>query len=75
MSPRIQRLRMRLLRFDFTVSHIPGKSLITANVLSGAPEEEIDLCVQHVFASFSASNTQLERIEEQQQQVKTKVKN
>ena len=33
----IQRCRMRLLRFDFTISHVPGKSLMTADTLSGAP--------------------------------------
>ena len=68
---------MRLLRFDFTVSHVPGKSLITADAQSRAPieqqdgqsstEEEIDLYVQHVFASLPASNTQLERIKEKQE--------
>ena len=79
MSPRIQPLRrMRLLRFDFTVSHVPGKSLITADALSRAPveqqdrqsitEEEIDLYVQHVFASLPASNTQLEQIKEKQEE-------
>ena len=77
MSPRIQRLRMRLLRFTFTVSHVPGKSLITADTLSRAPvaqqddqnctEEEIDLYVQYVLASIPASNTQLERIRETQE--------
>ena len=78
MSPRIQRLRLRLLRFDFIVSPVPGKSLITADALSRAPveqqdgqsstEEEIDLYVQHVFASLPASNTQLERIKEKQEE-------
>ena len=34
---RIQRFRMRLLRFDFTLSHVPGKSLMTADTLSRAP--------------------------------------
>ena len=75
MSPQIQRLRMRLLRFDF--------SLITADTLFRAPvarqddqyrtEEEIDLYVQHVSASLSASlsasNTQFERIREKQDEV------
>ena len=60
---------MRLLRFDF--------SLITADTLFRAPvarqddqyrtEEEIDLYVQHVSASLSASNTQFERIREKQE--------
>lgn len=77
MSPRIQRLRMRLLRFAFTVSHVPRKSLITADALSRAPaeqqdgqsstEEEIDSYVQHVFASLPASNTQLKRVKEKQE--------
>ena len=80
MSPRIQRLCVHLLRFDFTVSHIPGKSLITTDTLSRAPvaqqddhyctEEEIDLYVQHVLASLTASNTQLERIREKQEEDK-----
>ena len=34
---RIPRFRMRLLRFDFTISHVPGKSLMTADTLSRAP--------------------------------------
>ena len=68
MSPQIQRLCLRLLRFDF--------SLITADTLFRAPvarqddqycsEEEIDLYVQHASASLSASNTQFERIREKQ---------
>ena len=71
---------MRLLRFDFTVSHVPGKSLITADTLSRAPlteqdeqqgqdlEEKIDLYIQNVFASLPVSNTQLEQIREKQEE-------
>ena len=34
---RIQRFRMRLLRFMYTVSYIPGKELTLADALSRAP--------------------------------------
>ena len=34
---RIQRFRLRLMRYDFTVSHVPGKNLMTADTLSRAP--------------------------------------
>ena len=34
---RIQRFRMRLMRFRYTISHVPGKFLVTADTLSRAP--------------------------------------
>ena len=34
---RIQRFHMRLLRFDFTISHVPGKSLMTVDTLLRVP--------------------------------------
>lgn len=37
LPPRIQRFRMRLMRFSYEVVHAPGKSLVTADVLSRAP--------------------------------------
>ncbi|KAJ8389952.1 hypothetical protein AAFF_G00112370 [Aldrovandia affinis] len=37
LPPRIQRLRMRLMRFSYTISHVPGKEIATADVLSRAP--------------------------------------
>ena len=34
LPPRILRFRMRLMRFNFTIAHVLGKSLITADALS-----------------------------------------
>ena len=34
---RIQRFKMRLMRFTFTISHTPGKDLTVADTLSRAP--------------------------------------
>ncbi|KAI4890554.1 hypothetical protein NFI96_006207, partial [Prochilodus magdalenae] len=54
LPPRIQRLRMRLMKFTYTVSHVPGKNIATADVLSrvpdngqgeNQPEEELNLSV------------------------------
>lgn len=77
MPPRIQRLRMRLLRFDFTVSHVPGEHLIAAGALSRAPsqstsiperEEEIDIYVESVLFQLPASDKRLEEISAQQKE-------
>lgn len=37
---RVQRFRLRLMRFSFTISHVPGKELHTADTLSRAPVSE-----------------------------------
>lgn len=37
LPPRILRYRLRLMRFHFTISHVPGKDLTTADTLSRAP--------------------------------------
>ena len=39
LSPRIQRFRMRLMRYMYTIAHLPGKSLATADALSRVPQE------------------------------------
>lgn len=40
--PRIQRLRIRQVRFQFTVLYVPGKLIATADTLSRAPIPEHD---------------------------------
>ena len=37
MPPRILRFRLRLVRYDYSVCHVPGKHLYTADTLSRAP--------------------------------------
>lgn len=37
LPPRIQRFRMRLMKYSFNICHIPGKDLIIADTLSRAP--------------------------------------
>ena len=71
MPSRIQRLRMRLLRFDFTTSHVLGKELTTADALSRVPskstsrvkqEEDIELYVENILLQLPASDKRLEEI-------------
>ena len=38
---RVQRFRLRLMRFKYTISHIPGKELVIADTLSRAPSNEV----------------------------------
>ena len=37
LPPRVQRFRLRLLRFTYKITYVPGKALITADALSRAP--------------------------------------
>ena len=37
MPPRIQRFRMRLMRYSYTIVHVPGKDNVTADASSKAP--------------------------------------
>lgn len=82
-SPRIQRLHMRLLRFDFNVSHVPGKHLSTADALSRAPiveetkendrrpEEEINLYVHHIFNPSQLLTHSLSELERNKRKTKS----
>ena len=37
LPPRIQRFRMRLMKYSVKMLHVPGKELVTADTLSSAP--------------------------------------
>ena len=71
MPPRILRFRLRLTRFDYTIHHVPGKELYTADTLSRAPTaqsknddavllEEIEACVGSVVESLPATEQRLD---------------
>ena len=66
LPPRVLRFRLRMDRFDFSITHIPGKLLCTANTLSRSPvvktgpnsvafEKEIESFIEAVIATFPAT--------------------
>ena len=71
LPPRIQRLRMRLMRYRYTVAHVPGKLMATADVLSRAPqkgepdthlETQLNQYVNMTMSSLPATETRLQEI-------------
>lgn len=78
LPPRIQRFRLRMLRFSYHIVHVPGKALITADALSRAPirhslskeekefEIEAQVFVDTVHGMLPASKSKLEQIAEEQ---------
>ena len=72
---RIQRFRMRMMRFLFTISHVPGKDLAIADTLSRAPastptaedeslQHEVTSYVKFVVEHLPATEQRLEEIRE-----------
>ena len=67
LPPRVLHFRLRLMQFDYSISHVPGKFLYMADALSRAPIDEIvtDDCeteamVQAVLSLFPGNNDRLE---------------
>ena len=66
LPPRVLRFRLRLIRFDFIIIHVPGKSLHIADALSRAPlksmvdhtsdVEDIKLYIRAVVSAIPASS-------------------
>jgi len=76
---RMQRFQMRMMRFQFSIYHVPGKSLIVADRLSGAPldrvtdsdqtlQEDANAFVNLTVQSLPATEHRLEDIRQHQQQ-------
>ena len=76
MSPRIQAMRMKLLRYSFKAEHVPGKDLKDADAFSRAPtekptqddklkDEEITADVRAVTENLPASDEKLKEIKEE----------
>ena len=67
LPPRILRFRLRMGRFNYTVSHIPGNLLHAADALSRAPspstdtqlQEEVEWFVDTVTSMLPASKHRL----------------
>ena len=60
LPPRVLRFRLRLARFDYTVVHVPGKLLYTADTLSRAPLPETgDAAQLEEVETFVENITQL----------------
>ena len=78
LPPRIQRFRMRLMRYSYQTVHVPGKDLTTADILSRAPlhrrltkeetklNEELNLYVSHVIESLPATERRLQEVRSHQ---------
>ena len=66
LPPRVLRFRIRLMRFQYSISHVPGKTFYIPDTLSRAPlntpdangvEKDTETFVQAVIAGIPANNT------------------
>ena len=77
---RVQRFRLRLMRFCYSISHVPGKDLNTADTLSRAPirgqnnpeterfQDEVLAYVNAIMLSLPATERKLQQIKEATEQ-------
>ena len=77
MPLRIQRFKMRMMQFDYSVTHVAGKDLNTADTLSRLPspkldsaavefEKEVNAYVNALVTGLSATDERLEQIQHEQ---------
>ncbi|GBM50866.1 hypothetical protein AVEN_178136-1 [Araneus ventricosus] len=70
LSPRLQRIKLRMMKFSYTTVHIPGKELFAADALSRNPQEVpykrekleagIYAFIQMITSSLPASSRRLD---------------
>ena len=76
---RVQRFRLRLMRFSFAITHVPGKELHTADTLSRAPVHDVDASSealrQEVNVFVNAAVTSLPATPERLQMIRDEQKN
>lgn len=78
LPPRIQRFRLRLMRYSYSITHTPGKALFTADTLSRAPVEmdsdskaaadlmaDTNIYVDEIIRSLPASPAYITQLKEQ----------
>ena len=76
---RVQRFRMRMMRFQYSIVHVPGKALITADALSRAPltqasqaDEQLsvdsDIYVTAILQNLLVTDKHLIEIQQAQEQ-------
>ncbi|UYV69132.1 K02A2.6-like [Cordylochernes scorpioides] len=77
LTPRLQRFRMRMMRFGFEIVHIPGKELLDADALSRQPlltteggenERQTSAHINAVLSSITDKDEMLTKIFEAQQE-------
>ena len=76
LPPRIVRFRLRLARYDYTIEHVPGKLLYTADTLSRAPlqgpvqedsfQNEVETFINDVVANLPTPPDRLQLYREAQ---------
>lgn len=52
MTPRLQKLRLRMLGLDFSICHVPGKHMCSANVLSRHPLQMVTTDLQAAVKEY-----------------------
>ena len=79
LPPRVLRFRIRLTRFQYNISHVPGKTLYIADILSRAPlstssindkQKDTEMFVHAVINSIPASSNYLDNFRKAQLQDK-----